>query len=320
MTLLADLRDLRVALATPAGPAQVLDGVSLEIPRGRIVGLVGESGSGKSTLALALLGLLPASLSRLDGSIRLDGEELVGASPERLQALRGTRMAMIFQDPMTALNPLFTVATQLADVLKRREPGLSGAERRARLLGMLDKVGIADPERRLHAYPHELSGGMRQRVMIAMALLCRPDLLIADEPTTALDVTIEAQIAGLIRDLRRDFAGSILFISHSLGLVAELTDEVAVLYAGTLVESGPTAEVFARPRHPYTSALLACEADLDRDVREALSIPGEVPSPLERGTGCVFASRCIRAEHRCREETPLPRPVEAGRIAACHFA
>ena len=320
MSELIAIAHLKVELATPAGAARVLDGVTLAISRRRIVGLVGESGSGKSTLALALLGLLPASLRRLDGSIRFDGEELVGAAPERLEALRGTRMAMIFQDPMTALNPLFTVETQLADVLKRREAGLSGPERRRRLLAMLAKVGIADPERRLAAYPHELSGGMRQRVMIAMALLCQPDLLIADEPTTALDVTIEAQIAGLVRDLQRDFSGSILFISHSLGLVAELTDEVAVLYAGTLVESGPTAEVFARPKHPYTSALLACEADLDRDVREALSIPGEVPSPLALRQGCVFAPRCIRAEHRCREETPLPRAVGEGRMAACHFA
>ena len=314
------LRDLLVELATPAGPARVLDAVSLDIPRGRIVGLVGESGSGKSTLALALMGLLPPNLARFEGSIRFDGTELVGAPQERLQGLRGTRIAMIFQDPMTALNPLFTVETQLGDVLRRRDPGLDGAERRKRLLGMLEKVGIADPARRLAAYPHEMSGGMRQRVMIAMALLCQPDLLIADEPTTALDVTIEAQIAGLIRDLKRDFSGSILFISHSLGLVAELTDDVAVLYAGTLVETGPTAEVFARPKHPYTRALLACEADLERDERKALSIPGEVPSPLDQRQGCVFAPRCGQAEQRCREEIPLVRSVGEGRRAACHAA
>ena len=317
---IVSFRDLLVELSTPSGPARVLDGVSLEIPRGRIVGLVGESGSGKSTLALALMGLLPSNLARFEGSIRFDGDELVGAPPAHLRGLRGTRLAMIFQDPMTALNPLFTVETQLGDVLERRDPDLTKAERRTRLLAMLGKVGIADPERRLAVYPHEMSGGMRQRVMIAMALLCRPDLLIADEPTTALDVTIEAQIAELIRDLNRDFDGSILFISHSLGLVAELTDEVAVLYAGTLVESGPTPEVFSQPKHPYTRALLACEADLDQDERKALSIPGEVPSPLAARVGCVFAPRCDRAEHCCREETPSMREVGEGRAAACHFA
>jgi oligopeptide/dipeptide ABC transporter ATP-binding protein len=313
---LVSIRNLVVEAETTRGTARLLRAVSLEIGRGRILGVVGESGSGKSTLASALLRLMPNNISRLSGEVLFDGVDLVSLDAASMERFRGDRIAMIFQDPMTALNPLFTVATHLIDVQRRRNPGLSRQEALARAEAMLVTVGIPDPALRLRAYPHQLSGGMRQRVMIAMALLAQPDLLLADEPTTALDATVEAQIVALFDKLRQDFAGSIVFISHHLGLVAELCDDLAVMYGGVVVETGPVEAVLARPKHPYTKALLDCEIE-DDDQGRLVSIPGEVPDPVSDLKACVFAPRCAHAAPPCREAVPPLTPLGSGRASAC---
>jgi oligopeptide/dipeptide ABC transporter ATP-binding protein len=313
---LVSIRNLALDASTARGDAHLLRDLSLEIGRGRILGVVGESGSGKSTLAAVLLKLLPANLSRLHGEVVFDGVDLLTLDATAMNAYRGTRIAMIFQDPMTALNPLFTVGSHLVDVMRRREPGLSRGEALTRAEAMLVSVGIADARLRLAAYPHQLSGGMRQRIMIAMALLVQPDLLIADEPTTALDATVEAQIVELFDQLRERFAGSVLFISHHLGLVAELCDDICVMYGGVIVESGPVEQVLAQPRHPYTRALLACEIDDDGEGR-LVSIPGDVPDPVSALTACVFAPRCTHAVERCRAGAPPLDVVAPGHRSAC---
>ena len=314
---LVSIRQLRLDAITARGTAHILRGIDLDIGKGRILGVVGESGSGKSSLAACLLRLLPANVSRLDGEIVFDGVDLIGLSDPAMNAYRGTRIAMIFQDPMTALNPLFTVGTHLRDVLRRRHPGMANDEARRRSIAALSSVGIADAPLRLDSYPHQLSGGMRQRVMIAMALLVEPDLLLADEPTTALDATVEAQIVSLLEHLRRTFSGSIVFISHHLGLVAQLCDDLCVMYGGTVVESGPVAEVLASPKHPYTRALLACELDDEAAGRRLVSIPGEVPDPVVVRNACVFAPRCPHAREICVAGVPALREPAAGRLAAC---
>jgi oligopeptide/dipeptide ABC transporter ATP-binding protein len=314
---LVAIRGLKLEASTARGTAHILRGIDLDIGRGRILGVVGESGSGKSSLAICLLRLLPANITRLDGSVAFDGTELLGLDDAQMAGWRGRRVAMIFQDPMTALNPLFTVSTQLIDVLLQRYPGISRKDARARAHAALVDVGIADAELRLRAYPHQLSGGMRQRVMIAMALLVEPDLLVADEPTTALDATVEAQIVDLLEALRRKFSGSILFISHHLGLVAQLCDDLCVMYGGTVVETGPAAEVLTRPRHPYTRALLECELEDDVHNGRLKSIPGEVQDPVKPMTACVFAPRCVHANAQCHVAVPLPRDVGTGHRASC---
>ena len=314
---LVSIRQLKLEALTARGTAHILRGIDLDIGKGRIVGVVGESGSGKSSLAACLLRLLPANVSRLDGEILFDGVDLVALREPAMNAYRGARIAMIFQDPMTALNPLFTVGTHLRDVLRRRHPGMSADEARRRSIAALSSVGIADAALRVDSYPHQLSGGMRQRVMIAMALLVEPDLLLADEPTTALDATVEAQIVALLADLSRDFAGSIVFISHHLGLVAQLCDDLCVMYGGTVVETGPVAEVLGSPRHPYTRALLACELDDDVAGQRLVSIPGEVPDPVAETRACVFAPRCPHAQDVCRAAVPALRDAGPGRLAAC---
>ncbi|MBU3737521.1 MAG: ABC transporter ATP-binding protein [Rhodoferax sp.] len=314
---LVRIRGLQLEANTPRGTAHILRGIDLDIGRGRIVGVVGESGSGKSSLASCLLRLLPANITRLEGRVVFDGVDLLGLSEAEMAGWRGRRLAMIFQDPMSALNPLFSVATHLADVLRRRHPGISRAQATARAREALVRVGIADAELRLSAYPHQLSGGMRQRVMIAMALLAQPDLLVADEPTTALDATVEAQIVDLLEGLRRGLSGSIVFISHHLGLVAQLCDDLCVMYAGTVVETGPVAQVLARPRHPYTRALLECELDDAADTGPLRSIPGEVQDPVAPSRGCVFAPRCVQATERCRTEFPMPMVVGPAHRVAC---
>ena len=312
MTLL-ELEALTLDYAGRNGNVRALDAVSLTLARGRILGLVGESGSGKSSLALALMGLLPPGAS-LAGQIRLDGADLAAEA----ESLRGRRLAMVFQDPMSALNPVFTLGSQLVDAQRRRFPQVGRRDLLGRAAAMLRRTGIAEPERRLGLYPHELSGGMRQRVLIAMALLCEPDLLIADEPVTALDVTIAAQIMALFESLRDDFAGSMIFVSHSLALVSRLCDAVAVLYAGKLVELAPSAALFAAPRHPYTKALIACETD-DRPG-PLPTIAGTVPSLAGPIQACVFAARCPNVAERCRAEAPVLRDLGGGQLAACHFA
>jgi peptide/nickel transport system ATP-binding protein len=311
MTALAEIRGLVVQ----AGRATLLRGIDLDIPRGRILGVVGESGSGKSTLALALLRLLPPGVTAT-GRIGFDGTDLLTLPEHALQRLRGIRIAMIFQDPMTALNPLFTIGTQLVDVLHHKEPGLSRRAARERAAAMLGRVGLPGGAARLGAYPHELSGGMRQRVAIAMALLVQPDLLIADEPTTALDATVEAQIAALFTDIRQDLAGTIVFISHHLGLVAQLCDEVCVMYGGTVVETGPVAAVLGDAKHPYTQALLACEIMPGGEGR-LHSVPGDVPDPALHPPGCLFAPRCGRVEPACRAAPPPLALKAPGHRAAC---
>jgi peptide/nickel transport system ATP-binding protein len=319
MNPLVQIQDLVLDAGTRRGPAHVLRGISLDIGRGRILGVVGESGSGKSTLAACLLRLLPSNLSRLDGQILFDGTDLLTLNEAAMDTYRGRRIAMIFQDPMTALNPLFTVGTHLVDVLRRRHPTLSRKAALERGAAMLAKVGIADATLRLKAYPHQLSGGMRQRVMIAMALLVEPDLLVADEPTTALDATVEAQIVDLFDRLRQDFAGSIVFISHHLGLVAGLCDDICVMYGGTIVESGPVADILAHPRHPYTKALLECEIEDGHEGRLA-TIPGEVPDPTSPLDRCIFAGRCKYAIAACEAASPPLAPVDATRMTACFRA
>ena len=311
---------LSVEFASNRGTVHALTAVTLDIKPNSIVGVVGESGSGKSTLALALLGLLPANLERAAGRLDFEGEVFDFADRAGLGRLRGNRVAMIFQDPMTSLNPVFTIETQLVDSQRATFGHLGRAALRERARRMLEKVGIPDPGTRLGDYPHQFSGGMRQRIMIAMALLIEPRLLIADEATTALDVTIEAQIVAELDRLRADFRGSILFISHSLGLVAELCDEVVVMYAGHVVESGPVDRVFLAPAHPYTSALLACEMNEGDGGRRFRSIGGEIPNLIERPRGCVFAARCGAAVERCRQAPPPLEPHGADRRVACWLA
>jgi oligopeptide/dipeptide ABC transporter ATP-binding protein len=314
MTLL-HVENLVLHASTPRGPAQILRGVDLRVGRGRIMGIVGESGSGKSSLAACLLRLPPPNTTLLTGRIVLDDKELLALPEDTMRGLRGTQLAMVFQDPMGALNPLFTIGTQMVDVLRRRHPGTPRRAALAQAEAMLARVAIADPRARLASYPHELSGGMRQRVMIAMALLAQPLLLLADEPTTALDATVEAQIVALLAGLRHEVQGSTLFITHHLALVAQLCDDIAVMYAGLVVETGPAAAILAAPRHPYTRALVACEIGDDAAGRLA-SIPGEVPDPVLPLAGCAFAPRCAHARPPCFETQPAMRETPTG-FAAC---
>jgi peptide/nickel transport system ATP-binding protein len=322
MSTVLSIRDLNVQYRTGRGVARALRNVDLDVPAGSFVGLVGESGSGKSTLALTLMGLLPNNASAAARSVLLDGQSIGDISGPDMSARRGTALAMVFQDPMSALNPLFRVGTQMVDAQRRRHPNESRAGLLRRAAEMLARVGIPSPQARLRSYPHELSGGMRQRVMIAMALLAQPRILIADEPTTALDATVEAQIAALLQEVRADIDGSVLFVSHSLGLVAELCDHIVVMYAGTIVESGPAGEVFAHPRHPYTRALLECEIDPSTEFEEGAplrTIPGIVPDLVNLPTGCVFRDRCPMAAEKCREDPPV-KELGGNHFAQCWFA
>jgi len=312
------IEGLSIEFQTPRGPVHALRDVSLAVPRGSIVGIVGESGSGKSTLSLAAMGLLPENATVRSGRILFDGADVLTMGITQLRALRGRRMAMVFQDPMTSLNPVLSIGAQMTDI-QYRERATAG-DKRAKAAAMLRRVGIPDPEQRLDNFPHQFSGGMRQRIAIAMGLLGGPELLIADEPTTALDVTLEAQIIHLLRELRREFKGSILFISHNLGLIAELCDHVVVLYAGEVVEQGTVREIFHRPRHPYTEALLVCDpARIDAVTRELPTIPGDVPNLLQAPAACVFAPRCPKVFDRCRVEHPADYAAGRAHLARCHL-
>ena len=313
-TLLA-VEDLSVSFASAAGEVRALRHVSLDVRRGTIMGIVGESGSGKSTLIAAATRLLPGN-AEIRGAVRFDGQDLLALKPAALRALRGRRIAMVFQDPMTTLNPVLSIGQQMVDIQYRdRRPA---AAKRARAAEMLRRVGIPDAASRLSRHPHEFSGGMRQRIAIAMALLGNPDLLIADEPTTALDVTMEAQIIHLLRALREDFQGSILFVSHNLGLVAELCDEVTILYAGEVMEQGPVREILLHPRHPYTQALLECDpARIPGIGRTLPTIGGEVPDLSSPPPGCVFAPRCRLAGEVCLTRPPVHH-VGPDHGARCH--
>jgi peptide/nickel transport system ATP-binding protein len=308
---LLEVDNLQVRLFDRTGPVIAVRGISLSVRRGEVVALVGESGCGKSVTALSLLRLLPET-AQVSGAIRLDGHDVLELGPEQLRTIRGGRIAMVFQEPMTSLNPAFTVENQIAEVLRLHQ-GLRGAEASARALELLCQVGIGAPEKRLRAFPHELSGGMRQRVMIAMALGGEPQLLILDEPTTALDVTTQAQILEIVRDLRARTGLAILLITHDLGVVADLADRVVVMYAGAKVEEADVYELFQAPRHPYAAGLLGAlpgsAAERPEAERQRLAeIPGMVPvirAPLE---SCAFAPRCTSATDQCRTTPPLLEP------------
>jgi len=316
---LLSIRDLSLSFRTPRGRLQALRRVNLEVPRGRIVGVVGESGCGKSTLIASILRLLPPNAEVTGGAIRFEGRDLLELSPRAMRELRGRRIAMVFQDPMTALNPVLSIGRQMIDVQYRE--GRSRREKRERAVEMLARVGIPDPAQRLEAYPHQFSGGMRQRIAIAMALMMEPDLLIADEPTTALDATLEVQIIGLLQALQRDFGCSILFVTHHLGVVAELCEEVVVMYAGEVVERGPVEAVFRNPAHPYTARLLACDPGrIVERSRNLPTIPGEIPDLVSPPPGCVFRPRCPEAFARCELEAPAEHAVGSGQSARCHLA
>lgn len=310
-------RGLEVRFPLFARTVHAVRGVDLEIGRGEILGLVGESGSGKSVMASACLGLVPAP-GEIHGSVRLAGTETVGASDRALAGLRGGQAAMIFQNPTTALNPFFTIGRQLGDVI-RQHRGLGHTAARAAAVEALTSVRLPDPEIQIGKYPHQLSGGQLQRVMIAMALACRPALLIADEPTTALDVTVQAQIILLLRDLARDTGLSVLFITHDLGTVATICDRVAVMYAGRVVESGPVETVIGSAAHPYSAALLESVPRLGLGRRALGAIPGSVPDMAAPPAGCAFHPRCSRADAGCTTDDPALSAIDDRHTVACHY-
>ena len=313
---LLEVDGLRVVFETGRGAARAVDGVSFRVPRGGTLALVGESGSGKSVTALALLRLVSHPGRIEGGRLLFDGRDLLTLSEKEMRRIRGDRIAMVFQEPSSSLNPVFTAGSQIAEVL-RLHRSLSRRAAREETIRLLREVGIPSPESRVDEYPHRMSGGMKQRVMIAMALACRPSLLVADEPTTALDVTIQAQILDLLRDLQRRHGMSILLITHDLGVVAEMADEVAVMYAGRVVESAPVGALFAAPRHPYTQGLFRSRPRLDRKLSRLEPIPGTVPSPLEFGPGCRFLPRCPIGDAACAEAIPPMAAVGARHAAAC---
>ena len=307
---------LTAGFNTEQGPVRVVEDVSFEVMAGHTLGLVGESGCGKSVTAQTIMRLLPSPPSRIEaGRILFDGEDLAAVPLKRMQKIRGDRISMVFQEPMTSLNPTLRIGEQIAEPLLLHR-GLRYAEAEEQAVRVLKQVGIGNAGRRLLQYPHELSGGLRQRVMIAMAIICAPKLLIADEPTTALDVTIQAQIMELLKALQKELGLAILLITHDLGMVAEMCETVAVMYAGRIVETGPSAEVFARPRHPYTLGLLNSSPRRAKKGERLPSIPGLVPPPGLRGTGCSFADRCSLVTGRCRAERPS-MTVSGATAAAC---
>jgi len=312
---LLEVRGLRTSFAVEGRELVAVDGVSFELRSGRTLAIVGESGCGKSVTALSIMGLVAAP-GRVEGEIVFEGADLTALSPAEMRELRGNRLAMIFQEPMTSLNPAFTVGDQIAEVLLRHR-ALSRDRARARTIELLRQVHVPSPETRFSDYPHRLSGGMRQRVMIAMALACQPKLLIADEPTTALDVTIQAQILDLMRMLREETGTSIIIITHDLGVVAELADEVAVMYAGRIVERASVARLFADPQHPYTVGLLGSIPRLDLEQQRLPAIEGLVPNPLQPIAGCRFHPRCPFAIPRCHAEIPPLVAVAGEHASAC---
>ena len=306
-------------LRTRFGAAAAVDGVDLELERGRTLGIVGESGCGKSVLSLSVMGLVPRPGRVAEGRVVLEGRDLLRLPPAEMRRVRGGQVAMIFQEPMTSLNPVHSIGAQIVEAMRAHEPKGQGSARdlRERAIEALRRVRIPSPERRFEEYPHQLSGGMRQRVMIAMALACNPRVLIADEPTTALDVTVQAQILDLLRELQAETGMAIILITHDLGVVAEMADEVAVMYAGRVVERAPVAAVFDDPQHPYTIGLLGSVPRLDEQRARLLAIEGSVPPPFALPPGCRFAPRCPFAVEACREGVPALRGIDAGHAVAC---
>ena len=314
---LLSVRDLKVSFFTPAGEVKAVDGISYDVRRSEVIGIVGESGSGKSVGAYAIMGLLQSPGRVIGGSIELEGEDVLGYNEKQMQDLRGGRISMIFQNPMTSLNPVYTIGNQIREALWAHR-NVSRAAANARVAEMLDLVGINNPERRIRQYPHELSGGMRQRIMIALALICEPALLIADEPTTALDVTIQAQILALMRQIQTKTQMAIIFITHNLGVVADICSRVAVMYAGHVVETGPVDDIFYNPKHPYTIGLLRSMPRLDADVKERLvPIEGTPVDMLEPPSGCPFSPRCGSCMKICLREYPPATDYGGGHVASC---
>ena len=313
---LLQVDNLRIQLQTPRGPAEAVRGVSFALERGETLGIVGESGCGKSITVLSLLGLLPPS-AQVSGHIGFEGHELVGASERELRKLRGDRIGMIFQEPMTALNPLHTIAQQVGEPL-RLHRGFSAVAARKESLALLERVGIPDPATRLDAYPHQFSGGQRQRIGIAMALACGPELLIADEPTTALDVTVQKQILELLQSLVAERAMALILISHALGVIAQSVQKMLVMYGGSVVESGPTAAVFAERAHPYTRGLFAARPGLGTARGSRLAtIPGSVPELIDLPPGCPFAGRCAHTIDTCHTTSPPPTLLGHEHVVRC---
>jgi peptide/nickel transport system ATP-binding protein len=316
------MKDLKVHFPTDDGLVRSVDGLSFSVDRGKTLGIVGESGSGKSVTSLSIMGLHKGGTAQISGEILLDGQELVGARAEEVRQLRGKRMAMIFQDPLSAMHPYYTVGNQIIEAYQVHNKVTKSVARK-HAIEMLDRVGIPQPDRRVDAYPHQFSGGMRQRAMIAMALSCDPDLLIADEPTTALDVTVQAQILDLIRDLQREFNSAVIIITHDLGVVAELADDILVMYAGRAAEAGTAEDIFDRPQHPYTWGLLGSMPRIDRERSERLiPIKGTPPSLIRVPRGCPFNPRCAYAGltgGASTTERPELLDIGSGHKVACHL-
>lgn len=318
MTPVLSVRNLSIDFLTPGGPVHALREVNLSVAQKRIVGIVGESGSGKSTVVSAVMRLLANNAEVRAGEIEFEGRDILAMKERELRAVRGEEIAMVFQDPMTAQTPVLSIGEQMIDIQYRRS--LSKKKKRQKAIDMLARVGIPDPGERMDQYPHQFSGGMRQRISIAMSLMMNPKLLIADEPTTALDVTLEAQIIHLFRELRKSFDGSIIVVSHNLGLIAELCDEVVVMYAGEVVESATVDEIFNRAAHPYTQALLNCDpARLDELSQTLPTIPGDVPDLQGIPSGCIFASRCDQKLPHCASKRPPAVTITEAHDVRCHL-
>ena len=315
---LLEVNDLSTTFATSRGPVRAVEHVSLTLDRGRTLGIVGESGSGKSVLSRSIMGLLPTYATRT-GSVQFDGIEMVDAPTSTLRELWGSRMSMVFQDPMSALNPVQRIGTQIVESIKEHLD-YSKTQQKETVIALLRSVGIPEPERRLKQYPHELSGGMRQRVVIAISLACGPALLFADEPTTALDVTVQAQIMDLLASLREETGMGLILVTHDLGVVADVANEIAVMYAGRIVERGPVAEVYAKPRHPYTEGLLRSIPRLEQKGSRLTPIAGSPPNLIDLPPGCAFYPRCSYRRDRCRSDPPPLLRIEPNRVTACHYS
>lgn len=316
MTIL-HVENLNVRFKVLDGIVNAVNNVSFSVNKGEVLGIVGESGSGKSQTVLSIMGLLAPNAS-VTGSIKLMGQELTKLNIKQLNQIRGNKLAIIFQDPMTSLNPYLTIKSQMSEVLMLHQ-GMTYKEALAESIRMLDLVRITDAKARIHLYPHEFSGGMRQRVMIAMALLCKPELLIADEPTTALDVTVQAQILQILTDLKHEFNMSIIMITHDMGVVANICDRVHVMYAGQLMETGSVDNVFYEPKHPYTTALLKSIPSLDHQLEVLPTIPGEPPNLMNLPAGCVFQNRCTKVHASCRSGVIMPQDLGENRVIKCNL-
>ncbi len=313
-----EVKNLKTYFYTEDGVVKAVDGVSFSLYEGETLGIVGESGSGKSVTSLSIMRLLDEKGRIVDGEVIFKGRNLLDLPESEIRKIRGNEIAMIFQEPMVALNPVYTIGDQIIEAITLHQ-GLNEKDARLMAVDLLRKVGIPEPEKRIDQYPHQLSGGMRQRAMIAMALSCRPSILIADEPTTALDVTIQAQILDLMKSLQREYGMALIMITHDMGVIAEIADRVVVMYAGKVVEYGEIHEIFKNPRHPYTYGLLSSIPRLDIEQEKLKSIPGTVPDPLNFPSGCRFHPRCEFAQNRCKEEEPETVEVSPGHYTRCFF-